>query len=130
MREIRTSGSMRGRHQTVIGHVPLIPFVSPYSTKAIYNGGLWYVAALTGDWICLAGYDTSGAAIVTHDGGMTWKLPTNAADLVVCIFWIKITVDAQVVITREHRPSAPYSSTDSVKSATAPMRTSATAPAG
>jgi hypothetical protein len=35
MREIRTSGSMRGRHQTVIGHVPLIPFVSPYSTKRI-----------------------------------------------------------------------------------------------
>ena len=34
MRETRPSGSMRGRHQTVIGHVPLIPVVSPYSTKA------------------------------------------------------------------------------------------------
>jgi hypothetical protein len=33
MRETRTSGSMRGRYHTVIGHVPLIPFVSPYSTS-------------------------------------------------------------------------------------------------
>ncbi|MGB8466952.1 MAG: hypothetical protein WCE49_18545, partial [Terrimicrobiaceae bacterium] len=35
MRETRPSGSMRGRHQTVIGHVPLIPVVSPYSTRAL-----------------------------------------------------------------------------------------------
>jgi len=37
MRETRPSGSMRGRHQTVIGHVPLIPVVSPYSTKQVLN---------------------------------------------------------------------------------------------
>ena len=38
MRETRTSGSMRGRHHTVIGHRPLIPFVSPYSTCAGETG--------------------------------------------------------------------------------------------
>jgi photosystem II stability/assembly factor-like uncharacterized protein len=48
--------------------------------KSVYNGGLWYFAALTSDRICLAGYDTSGAVIVTHDGGKTWQRPSDAAD--------------------------------------------------
>ena len=42
--------------------------------------GSYRFAVSNGQYCCLAGYDTSGAVIVTHDGGKTWQRPSDAAD--------------------------------------------------